>query len=384
VRPTAGLFLAVLAAGVWLSPAAGAQESARSTKLDTEIERLQARQAAEPNDLTTIEQLAEALLARSRVSADPRDASRAEALTARALSLAPKDARAWNLKAWTEITAHRFGAALAAARKAQSLGAASAVNLGLQSDALTELGRYREALAATQAMLDRFPGLPAYSRAAHLRFLHGDLEGAVALMRQAARAGRPRSEQTAWVLAQLSELYLHQGKIELAEQSAQAALAIYPILPQGEAQLARVREAQGRFADALDLYRRAAQAQPRPEIVFPLWQLARRLALQAEAARQAELLKALARLDEKPGLSRRVLALFFAEQVAGVEVAERLARQDLDSRPDIYSHDTLGWVLYRAGKFAQARRHAQAALRLGTPDVTIKYHAGIILAAAGR
>lgn len=383
MRATTALLVALLAAGLGLAPAARAEEDGRSTKLDREIERLQARHGADPDDLAKLHKLAEALLARSRVSADPRDASRAEALAARAVALAPKEARSWNLKAWSDMTAHRFGEALAAARKAERLGPASAMNLGLLSDALTELGRYSKAVAVTQTMVDRFPGLPAYSRAAHLRFLHGDLAGAVSLMRQAVKAGRPRSEETAWTLAQLSELYLHDGKMELAEQSAQAALATYPGLLQGEAQLARVREAQGRFEEALELYARAARDQPSPDLVFPLWKLAHRLDREAEAKRQAELLRALARLDEKPGLYRRVLALFFAEQPAGLEAAERLARLDLKSRPDLYSQDTLAWVLYRAGELAQSREHAQAALKLGTPDVTIKYHAGIILSAAG-
>lgn len=380
----AAVCCAALVAGVGLSPGARGQEPSRPAEHDAAIARLEAQHVAAPDDLATLHRLAEALLARARISADPRDASRAEALAARALALAPGDARAWTLKAWSELNAHRFAEALAAARKAERLAPPSATNLGLAADALTELGRYADALAATQTMLDRFPGLPAYSRAAQLRFLHNDLGGAIEMMGRAVRAGRPRSEETAWALGQLAELYLHDGDTVRAEQAVQAALATYPGLPQTVAQQGRVLAAQGRFTDALAAYRRAAQAQPSPEVVFPLWQLTERLGLEAEARRHAELLNALARLDAKPGLSRRVLALFFAEQDGGLGTAERLARRDLESRPDIYSHDTLAWVLYRAGKLKEARAHAIAALKLGTPDVVHRYRAGTILVAAGE
>jgi tetratricopeptide (TPR) repeat protein len=318
------------------------------------------------------------------VSADPHDAARAEALVERALERAPQDPRAWNLKAWTEMAAHRFGAALGSAQQARRLGPPSAVNLGLLADALVELGRYPEAVQQTQELADRFPGLPAYSRAAHLRFLHGDLAGAISLMRQAVQAGRPRTEETAWGLAQLAELYVQDGRLALAEQAAQAALGTFPGSPQAKAQLARVREAQGRFEDALALYRETAEMQPSPEFVLAHWRLAQRLGRTAEAKRQSGLLKGLARLDYESGLYRRPLAEFFAVQLDGLEEAERLARLELESRPDIYSHDTLSWVLYRAGRLGPARRHAEAALKLGTPDVALQYRAGLVLSAAGE
>ena len=324
------------------------------------------------------------MLKRLRVRADPRDATRAEALVGEALKLAPKDARAWNLKAWTELSAHRFRAALASARHARALDAPSAMNLGLLADCLVELGRYPEAVKITQEFVDRFPGLPAYSRAAHLRFLHGDLAGAIALMRRAAQAGQPRAEETAWALTQLAELYVHDGNFALAERATETALGTFAELPQATAQLGRVREAQGRFDDALALYRRAAEAQPSVEFVYSHWRLARQLGQYAEAKQQAELLRGLARLDERSGLSRRPLAEFFAMQSEGLIEAGRLARLELESRPDIYSHDLLAWVLFRAGKLAPARAQAEAALKHGTPDVALMYRAGTILSAAGE
>jgi tetratricopeptide (TPR) repeat protein len=381
VRASSIFVTLLLAAGGCLPPAASGADPA--TRFDAQIARLEARHASDPRDADTIYRLGEALLARLRTSGDARDAARAESLAAQAVATAPKSPNAWRLKAWTEMSAHRFEEALAAARKAQGFATAPhPITLGLLADALVELGKYTDAIAATQKLLDEFPGVPAYTRAAHLRFLHGDLEGAISLMRTAAKAGRPRSEEAAWSFVQLSELYLHRGMLGEAEQAVQTALSTYPGLPQGDAQLARVRETQGQFDEALTLYGRAAQSLPNADLVYALWQLAVRQHRADEAARHAALLDGLARLDEKTGLYRRTFALYFAERGNHLE-AERLARIEARRRPDIYSHDTLAWVLYRAGKAKQATEHAREALKLGTPDVALQIRAAAIFAAAG-
>ena len=50
--------------------------------------------------------------------------------------------------------------------------------LGIMGDAQTELGRYDQALATVQRMVDLRPDLASYSRVSYQRELHGDLPGA--------------------------------------------------------------------------------------------------------------------------------------------------------------------------------------------------------------
>ena len=61
--------------------------------------------------------------------------------------------------------------------------------------------------------------------------------------------------------------------------------------------------------------------------------------------------------------------------------ALRLARDAHRARPTIHASDALGWALYRSGNPEGALPHAKAALRLGTIDPVIHYHAAAIFAA---
>jgi hypothetical protein len=48
----------------------------------------------------------------------------------------------------------------------------------------------------------------------------------------------------------------------------------------------------------------------------------------------------------------------------------------------VYGEDLLAWASYKAGRIADARRAAEAALAQGTEDARLFYHAGMIAAAA--
>jgi len=80
----------------------------------------------------------------------------------------------------------------------------------------------------------------------------------------------------------------------------------------------------------------------------------------------------------------RQLALFYADHDRRPEEALRLARLEAAGRGDIYTDDTLAWACYKNGRLAEAARAAHRALRLGTEDAMLHYHAGTIAAALGH
>jgi tetratricopeptide (TPR) repeat protein len=123
---------------------------------------------AEPKD--SLPAIESQLLAQ-RTRPDAAQFARAAGVVELAVKDAPGNVQAWVLLAWVRMIEHRFNDALAAAQRAERLAPDHPRLLALKSDALVELGRYDEAVSVTQHLVDVAPGIPAWTRAAHLRFL---------------------------------------------------------------------------------------------------------------------------------------------------------------------------------------------------------------------
>ena len=85
---------------------------------------------------------------------------------------------------------HRFREAEPLARELIAKRGLS-FDYGLLGDVLMEQGQLAEATHAYQMMIDVRPDLHSYARGAHIRWLKGNLTGAVELMELAAHASSP-------------------------------------------------------------------------------------------------------------------------------------------------------------------------------------------------
>src|SRR4029077_355032 len=80
----------------------------------------------------------------------------------------------------------------------------------------------------------------------------------------------------------------------------------------------------------------------------------------------------------------RTLALFLATRHDNPSTALRLARTELGSRSDVFTHDALAWSLAAAGNLAEAHSEMQSALAEGTQDARFFFHAAVIASQAGH
>lgn len=129
---------------------------------------LQERLRATPEDPRLLVRLGAAYLTRARETADPSYYGRAEEALRRSHEI---DARWPGTLVGLGLLAmarHDFAVVLDLARQAQTLAPGAAEPLGLAYDALVELGRYDEAAAAVQAMVDRRPSFAGLIRVAQL------------------------------------------------------------------------------------------------------------------------------------------------------------------------------------------------------------------------
>jgi len=140
------------------------------------------------------------------------------------------------------------------------------------ADANTELGNYRDAVAATQWMLNIRPGnVAGLTRAAYQRELHGQIAGAIELMQMAYDATPYQEfEDRAWLLTQMAHLNLLAGDLRKAEMLAKGALGLYPGYHYALGTLAQLRLAQGRYDDAVALLETRYAAAPHAENLYAL------------------------------------------------------------------------------------------------------------------
>lgn len=79
----------------------------------------------------------------------------------------------------------------------------------------------------------------------------------------------------------------------------------------------------------------------------------------------------------------RHLALFWADRGTDLDAALKLAQHEREERADVFTEDALAWCLFKKGGLEEARASAERALRLGTRDARMLYHAGMIYDALG-
>lgn len=353
--------------------------NARATAADRQIQIGEVRIKNFPASPDGYNLLAGAYMQKARETGDFRFNARAETTLNRSLEIAPDDRSALILRATLLLTYHRFREALEEAKRAQVPGRENVDLYGVMTDALVELGDYPAAVEAAQKMMDLRPDSTSYSRASYLRALHGDLEGAIEAMVVAVKAANPRNpESAAWYRVHLGLVLMNIGKRAEAEREFDIALETFPNYHPALAAKARARVAAGDFDGAIQFYLRAQASVPLPEVVIPLGDLYSKLGRVDEARQQYELVDFIERQASGNATYSRQLALFWADHDMKLDEALEIMRQERVARADIYTSDALAWCLFKKGELAEAKESIEQAMRLGTRDARILYHAGMI------
>ncbi|MDT5293512.1 MAG: hypothetical protein QOJ76_392 [Acidobacteriota bacterium] len=358
--------------------------AAQATPGDRQISAAQSVIERQPASAKGYNLLAAAYMQKARETGDfGLNAKAQEALT-RANEAEPENYDALKLRAKLLLTYHRFAEALEVARRAQALSPRDHDVYGAMTDALVELGDYDQAVESAQTMIDLRPDVASYSRVSYLRELHGDTQGAVEAMRQAVESAGPQdAESIAWCRVHLGDELVRAGREAEAEREYDHALFVFPNYHTALAAKARARLAAGDADAAADFYRRAIERVPLPDYAAALGDLYTKLGRAEDARRQYELVEFVERTGAEDGTYTRRLAMFWADHDTRLDEALDVARRERAARTDIYTSDLLAWCLYKKGQYAEAKASADEALRLGTRDPLLLYHAGMIARALG-
>jgi tetratricopeptide (TPR) repeat protein len=357
-----------------------------ATPADRAIRTAQAQVTDHPDRDEAYLALATAYIRKVREAGDRRYYAYAETALKHVLKRQPAEAQALGLLAWIQMGKLEFAAALETAQRALAQQVDSAWIYGIIGDAYVELGDYAAASAAWQRMMDLRPGPASYSRAAHMQALMGHDAQATEIMAMAAQSmSRRDSEGFAWFLVQYGDMHFHQGHLKVAEAAYTRALEVFPRYYRALAALARVRGAQQQFEAAIRLYRQAIDIVPEPDIVAALGDMLALTGNAGQAAQQYALVEFMASLETfNAATNGRQIAHFYADHERHLARALQLAESEHKRRQDIYTCDTLAWVYFKTGRLTEAWNAMQHALRLGTQDAMLFYHAGMIAHGLGK
>jgi tetratricopeptide (TPR) repeat protein len=343
----------------------------------------QARQAIEknPKDPEGFNALSIALARRARETSDVAFYDQAQDAVSQSLALAPDNFGARKARAWVLLGKHEFVQAREIAVALNKSRPDDVQVYGFLTDSNTELGRYAEAEKACNWMLKLRPGnIPALTRAAYLREIFGDLDGALDLMMMAFRQTPvAQTEDRAWILTQMAHLKLQTGKPAEATQALRQALAIFPDYHYALANLAKVLIEESRYDDAIPLLQRRYEAAPHAENLFDLAE-ALRLAGRNELATKAFLeFEAKAKAESTTwDNANRELIFYYADHAKQPQKALEIAKFEASRRQDVYTLDAYAWALHINGQEDLAKANLAKALAVGVRDPKILAHAQVL------
>jgi tetratricopeptide (TPR) repeat protein len=345
------------------------------------------RASADSLDFTSLNVLAGEYLQRGRETGDVADYQRAETAASRSVAIVPKDNyTGLYYLASVRLVEHDYKSVKDISDQLIALKPEEVSGYGTLGDAFVGLGRYDEARAAFETMVQKQGTLPALSRLANLALITGDVNNSIDYWKQAyARAAGLPVENAAWVHTQLASVYLARGDIKDSDSEYQQSLKIYPNYVHALAGMGAVRAEQGRWSESSDYYTQAVNRLPQPQYVAALGDVYALSGDQANAQEQYALVEAIDKLYQANGINTDLLlSLFYSEHNRNPERALSMAQASYDGAPNVYAADSLGFALYRNGRFDEAEARAQEAIRYATSEAGFFYHAALVEKALGH
>lgn len=304
----------------------------------------------------------------------------------------PKNFDALCCKATVLMSQHHFTEGLIVAQQALPINPNSAFIYGLLCDGYVELGKYSDAVKVCDKMISIRPDIRSYARVSYLREIHGDLRGAIVAAKLAVAAGYPGLEQSEWTRMILAHLYENTGSLDSAEVQYKLALAERPDYPFAIAGISHIAKLKGNYKLAIAGYEKAKLMISEYSFADELTDLYRLNNEPVKANTSSEeviaMLSPLSDVDESSSAhghyADKELAYAYLK-VPDTEKSLEHAMIEYERRPDnIDVCETVAWVNYKKGNYAEANKMIDKALKTNCQNPTLLCHTGLIKIKAGQ
>lgn len=377
-------------------PPPPAIERPASAKSNETILFFEARIRNDPDDFIAHNKLAGEYLQQMRVTGDTVYLELALKAAKASLNVLPAESNKGGLAALAiaQFSLHEFVNSRDNALRLTEIDPNKGYAYQILGDAFLELGQYEEAKAAFGKM-DEFGGFQALTQVAieqrlsRMAALNGETAKAAAHMRKGLQiAEKPpgtTAETVAWCQWQLGRMAFGSGDYKSAEKYFNAALSTLPDYFGALGSLGHLRAARGDLPGAIESLEKSVSMRPDPASIALLADIYKMAARDADAQRQYVLLDEIARLSAAKGnIYNRELSMFYANHDLKTAEACEAVTKEYETRRDIYGADAVAWACYKSGRMDEARAAMKDALRLGTRDAQLFYHAGMIEKASGN
>jgi tetratricopeptide (TPR) repeat protein len=281
---------------------------------------------------------------------------------------------------------HRFAEAESVARLAAAYDPGVPQYQALLAEVRLELGDYAGARESLDSLYRFRSTLSIAPRLARWAELNGRTSEAFSILRAAAAIADRRldipTEQIAWFYFRLGDLELRNGRFNRARREFQRGLEVEPADYRILGGLAKLSLLEDDPDLAIAYAERAISVKLDPATLGILGDA---FLAQGDTTAAEENFRTMEiAVRGQPGAYHRAWSLFLLDHNRRIGEVYSRAEAELANRKDIYGYDILGWSLYKLGRHAEAASNLRAALRLGTRDPLLYYHAGMIEAALGH
>jgi len=197
---------------------------------------------------------------------------------------------------------------------------------------------------------------PALLVGAKLRMLYGDAHGALDFLNRAYSQTSPTDvEDLAWIANQIASIQIESGHADVAAHTLEGAEQILPRYPYTIENLARVRMAQNRVSDAIQLWMQATRIDKDPHILYELAKAQEAKGQARDARATFAQFENLASAPETATDSSTLdLILMYAGNTASAPDALKLAQQEIAARQDVRTLDAYAWALFANARYQDA------------------------------
>ena len=339
-------------------------------------------------DTISPDHLAEQYLQRYREHMDIDDVLRAERAAKQSPLAQPVGNMPGELElASIDLTLHRFYAAIAITKHIESYDRGDVSMYPREASLDMEVGDY----ARADRLLDAVPEKDRNDgwRVIESRYLEltGHLAEARTLLATASAYQNANfdapAQGRAWYFFRQGEMAFDGGDNDTALADEREAVTIFPNYADALRTLARVECSLHDWQQCLTDAVASSNIVPYPETLGYKADAQRALGDAAGADQTSDLIHTVGKLGDRQHITDRLLAIYYADHHLYPDDAYAIAKNELKSRDDIFTDDTLAWAAAMDDRWDEARTRIARALRYRTQNSLLEYHAGVIAAHFG-